>query len=235
MKVLLVRVGADQSEGGGKWNGPVDHETRKFVYVPIPESKHVLPGLEKPYASQQLQADLKRFGVMLPEHLRNRHMHLDPDFERCTYGDQGHRAKQLEKLNRGDMILFYAGLRAHDQAELVYALIGQVVVEQLVHAANIKDRDLNAHTRRDPIQLDDLVVVGNDAGSGRFARCIPIGEKRNKQYYVKSGLLEAWGGLTVKNGWLQRGGNPPTFENPDRFLKWLANQRPILLKQNSSE
>jgi hypothetical protein len=41
MKALLVRVGADQTEGGGCWNGPVNSVMRKFVYVPIPESKSI--------------------------------------------------------------------------------------------------------------------------------------------------------------------------------------------------
>ena len=48
MKIMLVRVGADQSDGGGSWNGPVDSQSRDFVYVAIPESIGVHTGLEKP-------------------------------------------------------------------------------------------------------------------------------------------------------------------------------------------
>ena len=94
MNSLLVRVGADRSEGGGYWNGPVDSQTGEFAYVPIPESSDVYPGLEKPYSA--LSPVLARFGTTLPLHLRDRPMHLDPDFERLTYGDQGQRAKQLQ-------------------------------------------------------------------------------------------------------------------------------------------
>ena len=37
MKGLLVRVGADQSEGGGRWNGSVDGATDEFAGVSIPD------------------------------------------------------------------------------------------------------------------------------------------------------------------------------------------------------
>jgi hypothetical protein len=33
------------------------------------------------------------YGVALPAHLREQNMHLDPDFDYLTYGDQGERAK----------------------------------------------------------------------------------------------------------------------------------------------
>src|SRR5207247_1553770 len=90
---LLVRVGADLSPGGGTWNGPTDSETGDFAYVPIPENSPVHQGLMKPYSS--VAPTLQKFGVRLPTHLAERHMHLDPDFAHLTYGDQGERAKQL--------------------------------------------------------------------------------------------------------------------------------------------
>src|SRR5439155_17199958 len=34
VRALLVRVGADQSEGGGWWNAPVNSVTREFAYAP---------------------------------------------------------------------------------------------------------------------------------------------------------------------------------------------------------
>jgi len=85
MKGLLVRVAADQSEGGGNWNGPVDSETGEFVYVSIPDDSTMRAGLEKPY--RLLEPALARFGQRLPMHLGDRNMHLDPDFSHLTYGD----------------------------------------------------------------------------------------------------------------------------------------------------
>lgn len=232
MTIPLVRVGADLSSGGGKWNGPINIETREFAYVAIPESKSVLSGLEKPYASPRLLANLKRFGVTLPEHLRDRNMHLDPDFEHGTYGDQGQRAKQLEKLEKGDMIVFYASLWAHNQNKLVYALIGQITVNRLENVANIADRDMNAHTRREPIAPGDLVVVGDHNASGRYAICVPIGEYRNGAYRVRRDLLNTWGGISTKDGYLQRSARLPMMLDPIRFKQWLVTQGTLLVKRN---
>jgi Nucleotide modification associated domain 3 len=82
MNALLVRIGADLSAGGGHWNGPVDSRSNEFVYVPIPETKPVRAGMEKPYKS--LVPALSNFGVSLPAHLVSRQMHLDPDFDYLT-------------------------------------------------------------------------------------------------------------------------------------------------------
>src|SRR5438874_702390 len=101
MRGLLVRVGADQSEGGGWWNGPVDSSTGKFAYVPIPETKPIRSGFGKPYAL--VANDVQRLGRKLPMGFANANMHLDPDFSHLTYGDQAERAKQIQsKLNKGD-------------------------------------------------------------------------------------------------------------------------------------
>jgi Nucleotide modification associated domain 3 len=93
VRCLLVRVGADRSGGGGSWNAPVDSASNEFAYVAIPETRAVRAGMEKPYSA--LAPTLSKFGVTLPDHLRARHMHLDPDFDYLSYGDQGARARQL--------------------------------------------------------------------------------------------------------------------------------------------
>lgn len=234
-KILLVRVGADQSMGGGQWNGPVNPTTGEFVYVAIPESRNVLKGHERPYSSPELLGALQSFEITPPLHLRDRHMHLDPDFEHCTYGDQGQRAIQLRQLARGDTIIFYAGLRASGHDRLVYALIGQITVAKLQDAKDIGDREMNAHTRRDPITPDDLVIFGDTETSGRYERCIRFGEWRNGAYRVRSDLLDVWGGLTVNDGWLQRSVRLPSFKNPDNFLAWLYLQEPKLVRRNNPD
>jgi hypothetical protein len=94
VNALLCRVGADQSLKGGSWNGLVDKETGKFLYVAIPESRSVKTWMEKPYSA--LTSKILEFGGTLPPQLYQRHMHLDPDFDYLTYGDQGERAKQLK-------------------------------------------------------------------------------------------------------------------------------------------
>ncbi len=109
MKGLLVRVGVDQSERGGFWNAPVDRRTGELVYVSIPEDNS-RRGLEKPY--NLVDSALAKFHRAVPDWLQARNMHLDPDFNHLTYRDQGQRARQIrEKLGRGDLLVFYAGLR----------------------------------------------------------------------------------------------------------------------------
>lgn len=236
MRCLLIRVGADQSDGGGGWNAPVDSNTREFVYAAIPESKKVHPGTERPYSA--LAPALSKFGVKLPDRLRSRQMHLDPDFDCLTYGDQGERAKQLEaRIRPGDQIVFYSSMRdVRDGAQLIYAIIGIFAVADIVQARKIpaSARDSNAHSRRMlPESAQDIVVRGQPKRSGRLERCLPIGEWRNRAYRVRPEILEAWGGLSVKDGFLQRSARLPEFIEPPRFLSWFESKRPGLLRRNN--
>jgi hypothetical protein len=109
--------------GGGSWNAPVDSTSNEFAYVAIPETRAVRAGMEKPYNA--LAPALSKFSVALPGHLRDRHMHLNPDFDYLSYGDQGARASQLRtKLSSGDRIVFYSGMKdVRDSQRLVYAII----------------------------------------------------------------------------------------------------------------
>jgi len=229
-RILLVRVGADQSPPGGVFNAPVDTETREFLYVGIPETQPAIAGWEHPYA--QMATKLARMGTPLPASLRYRNMHLDPDFAHCTYGDHGRRAAQLARLARGDMVLFYAGLRAIRERTLVYALVGHLTVARSVSAIELVDPSLNVHAQRQTVPADDVVVVGTRRGSGRYARCIPIGIFRDGAYRVRHELLDAWGGLSVKNGFLQRSAGFPRLLDPERFLGWLAAQHVRLVRRN---
>lgn len=235
MNGLLVRVGADQSAEGGAWNGPVDGASGEFVYVAIPERRPVHRGLEKPYTA--LVPMLARLGTELPSALHGGHMHLDPDFDHLTYGDQGERAKQLRAaLHPGDLVVFYAGLAdTRGAARLVYALIGLLVVDRLERAADVpaEHRDVNAHTRRASPGAEDIIVYGRSGVSGRLRRCLPVGEWRDRAYRVRRDLLATWGGLGVADGYLQRSARLPRLLDPPRFLAWLDNQAPVLLHANN--
>ena len=165
-------------------------------------------------------------------------MHLDPDFDYLSYGDQGARASQLRtKLSQGDRIVFYSGLKdVHDGPRLVYAIVGIFVVEDIVLATSVPEsaRNANAHSRRILAEgAQDIVVRGNPQLSGRLERCLPVGEWRNRAYRVRLDLLEAWGGLSVKDGYLQRSARLPEFLDPGRFLDWFESKRPKLIRANN--
>jgi hypothetical protein len=165
-------------------------------------------------------------------------MHLDPDFACLTYGDVGsRRGAGMVDMAAGDLLAFYAGLRpVHPCADtLVYALVGLYVVRDVTPVADVPpDRwPENAHVRRAELGPTDIVVRAEPGVSGRFDRCLPIGERRAGAYRVRPDVLAAWGGLSVKDGYIQRSAVPPAFTRPERFLRWLGKQDVQLLSRNN--
>jgi hypothetical protein len=234
MKGLLVRVGIDQAYG--RWNAPVDPKTRDFVFVPIPGSPQ-RPRFRTSYTS--FAKELARFpGFTLPAELVGRPMHLDPDFRHLTYGDSGaRRGRSLAELGRGDFIAFYAGLRPTSawRDPLLYALIGFYRVRECVRVPEVPRSRWheNAHTRSIKHKGSDLIIRAEPRGSGRLRHCIPIGEWRSRAYRVQPDLLRRWGGLSCKDGYIQRSVVPPYFRRPEEFLKWLKKQGPRFVRSNN--
>jgi hypothetical protein len=245
MNALLVRIGVDQAYGG--WNAPVDAEGR-FVYVPIPEKPGTSfhPGLERRYAEviPHLQrycadrcCDLKR-DLRFPQELLDRAMHLDPDFEHLTYGDVGgRRGAGMVNMGEGDLLVYYGGMRPIHRCrhKLIYALMGLYVVQEVVHVASVPPKRWheNAHLRKSKRGETDIVVRAKPGLSGRFDRCLPIGEWRDGAYRVRQDVLDAWGGLSVKDGFIQRSAVPPAFNRPSQFLAWLQEQGIQLIQSNN--
>jgi hypothetical protein len=245
MKALLVRIGVDQAYGG--WNAPVDAQ-RRFVYVPIPEKRGTRfhPGLERRY--DEVLPALQSFCIAnhcdlwtdlrFPKKLLEHPMHLDPDFECLTYGDVGgRRGSGMVKMGDGDMLLFYGSLHPiyPCQQKLIYALMGVYVVHEVLPAAKVLSDQWheNAHLRRIVQGETDIVVRAKPDVSGRFHRCVPIGEWRSGAYRVRQDILDSWGGLSVKDGFIQRSAVPPTFRMPSRLLDWLQRQEIELVRGNN--
>ena len=231
MRALLVRVGIDSADDG-RWNAPAHTQSRTFIYAPILETKPLRSGFERFY--EELEPALTAWGQSLPVHLHKQRMHLDPDFSTLSYGDQGRRAKQIQTLNPGDLLVFYASLRDIEGQYLVYGMIGMFVIEKICLANDVaRDRwDQNAHTRRIP-RASDIVVSAVPKVSGRFDRFLPIGEYRNRAYRVTRTLLKTWGDLSVRDGYVQRSARLPEFKNPDRFYRWFKGQKVTLLNRNN--
>jgi Nucleotide modification associated domain 3 len=167
MTAVLVRVGTDTTADGAGWNAPVDSRTGAFAYVPIPEAGDVRAGAERSYAL--FEAPVSAVGAALPRHLLGREAHLDPDFEHLAYGHRPVRARRIRELERGDLLVFYSGLRDVARARpLVYALIGLFVVVEVIEAGSVPTEryDENAHTRRSPVDPTDVSVraVPGDRG-----------------------------------------------------------------------
>jgi putative DNA base modification enzyme with NMAD domain len=243
MRAYLVRVGIDQAFGG--WNAPVDPCTNEFVYVPIPEGSAQRAGLATPY--EFVGPALARFAethpdapprtVQLPAELARGNMHLDPDFGALTYGDTDRRGRGLADLEAGDLVVFYAGLRPVSPCPhaLVYALIGLHRVAEVVRLETVPAVrwNENAHTRRSEHRPRDVIVRGDRRMSGRLRTCLPIGEFRDRAYRVTRDVLDTWGGLSCRDGYLQRSAVPPRILDPVRFLAWFERCRPQLVSANN--
>jgi hypothetical protein len=164
-------------------------------------------------------------------------MHLDPDFSQLTYGDGGERAKQIRsKLSAGDLIVFYGGLcDPRHGRRLVYAIIGLYVVDEIVSAASVPRLRWheNAHTRRAAPDEGEIVVRARPGVSGRLEQCLPIGGFRERAYRVRPHLLTEWGGLSVRNGYLQRSARLPEFNDARRFYRWFQAQGVPVVPRNN--
>lgn len=242
MRALLVRVGVDQAAGG--WNAPVDPDSLEFVYVPIPEAgdQQFHPGLATTYAP--VQATLATFGASslvgtaLPKPLAARSSHLDPDFAELTYGDIGpRRGRSLCEFEPGDVVVFFAGLRPVRPCDhrLLYALVGLYRVKEVLRAGDVPRIrwSENAHTRRKDFRPTDVIVRADPSASGRLRRCIPIGEFRDRAYRVRTDILDTWGGISAKNGYIQRSAVPPRFLDAARFMRWFDFREPELMQVNN--
>ncbi len=252
MKAILIRVGADGTDGGGNWLGPVDSESGRFVYIPIPErAVEFHPDCERRF--DEVVDPLTEF---LSEHRVDpdywqrrmqpklgRPMHLDPDYEHLTYGDWGDaRGRDLRHFESDDLIVFYSGLRPiHPAQDLVYAVVGVYVVDEIVMAPSVDAarRGENAHTRKAHRAPGDIVVRARPGVSGRCERCIPVGEKRGRSnYYLRPDVEQAWGGLVKSDGsrrkssWLNMSGSMPLLGDPCGFARWWDQQQVPLVRRN---
>jgi len=241
MNVLLVRVGIDQTFGG--WNAPVDPITREYVYVPIPEYPGVTchPNMSRRFGefapSLQVFSQKHACELIPPKIPPNRLMHLDPDFSELTYGDIGsRRGARIRDMKCGDVLAFYASLSpiSHYEHKLLYAMIGLYVIDEIlpIHTVPKDQWHRNAHTRRRRHAETDIVVRARPGVSGRFEKCIPIGCWKDRSYRVRPDLLDIWGGLSVRDGYIQRSAVPPRILEPTRFLKWTETHDVNLIAKN---
>lgn len=252
MRAILIRVGADKSDGGGNWLAPVDPDSGRFVYVPIPEKAFDFhPGCERRFdeVADPLMGFLSEhrapagYWRSRMEAKRGQPMHLDPDYEHLTYGDLGDvRGRDLRNFEPDDLIVFYSAFKPIRAAvSLVYAVVGVYVVDEIVFAPSVEDarRRENAHTRKADRAPRDIVVRARPGVSGRCEWCIPVGEKRGaSNYYLRREVEDAWGGLVKADGsprkssWLNMSGSMPLLGNPEGFTRWWATQHVPLVQRN---
>ncbi|MFA4956781.1 MAG: hypothetical protein WC556_07380 [Candidatus Methanoperedens sp.] len=242
MRGLLVRVGIDQTYGG--WNAPC-HADGAFCYIPMqPQNPELFDqGFKTTYDEfEQAYQHFTGAEHPFPNWLHQAPCHLDPDFRFLTYGDREQRAKRILSFFKGSLdnfIVFYASFApmGRDQEPLVYAIMGFYRFQNVSRANQVPfdRRNLNAHTRLASYQRgDDIVIFADQNSSGRLKLLIPIGEQlANKHYYVQEKLFKAWGGISSRNGWIQRSVYLPHFCDPEKFMQWFDTQNPEFVHENN--
>ena len=228
-----MRVGIDQTFG--QYNAPINPVNNDFIYLPIPQSiEDFENGKSTNY--QQITGHFDNWcknnnaSLDFPKHLLGKGTHLDPDFDNLTYGDQATgRGLRVKELQKGDFIVFFGSFKPISPSphNLIYAIFGIMFVDKVMKVADISPDEfhLNAHTRIIQKNQEHLVVFATPNSSGRLKKALTIGERREGTYRVSNEILDAWGGLGVKNGFIQRSVCPPWFSNPSKFLTWFEHQK----------
>jgi len=215
-KALLLRVGADTGEGSGGFVGSIS-KNNSFEWTPMPE-------------------------------------HNDPLWNELSYGDNvskkennrpAPKISQLQKLNKGDLLVFYAGLKKIS-VNAIY-IIGYYIIKKIYDLIepNLPPEKLNDTIKelnqkyKDPrikninkLRKGNLIIIGEEGGL--LKKGIKIGSKVGSQYRMDQEFyfLKYYGDLTrvgsghnisYKNVWdLLKDKELQTFKKVDsEELEWV--------------
>lgn len=180
MKVVLLRVGIDSGSGG--MQGPIFADG-SFELIPIPDTQGV--GLTYGEVCGTKGVPLSDyFPASRRAQMRHSAMHLDPEFSTFTYGDPTKPKSSLRRLDKGDLLVFYAGLEGwdHSAAPALY-IVGYFIVEWAGCAGEHSDADVmrhcsqNFHVVHEPVyqkQRERLVLVRGGLGSRLLSKAYCI-------------------------------------------------------------
>lgn len=186
-KAVLLRVGIDSGCGGIQ--SPLFADG-SFEFVCIPDNKRVSVHKYGTLVGKNGRPHSDYFPTRKQELAASQHIHLDPEFETFTYGDPTIPKRSLQKLERGDYLIFYCGLQAWDEdsgwlADVPPALYiaGYFVVEKAGLATEFSKATLksefgqNFHVRYPNVfskQREELVLVKGGAGSRLLKKAYSI-------------------------------------------------------------
>lgn len=183
MQVVLLRVGIDTGSGGIL--GPLFSDS-SFEFVPIPDGLGVDHRTYGNTMGRHGRHLIDYFPAGMRERMRQQPMHVDPEFETYTYGDPTLLKGRLRELERGDLLVFYVGLKGYDcERPPALYMVGYFEVEVACRATVFSDGTLqtlfgaNFHVMHPQVfaaQRDRLVLVKGTSASRRFERAVPISE-----------------------------------------------------------
>lgn len=226
MKAMLLRVGIDKGSDG--LLAPRFRDG-SFEYIPLSEK-------DSQSGESRTFHDLKgrngdKVSEYLPEKVVNRKIHHDPEFDTFSYADEGRKGQLLQKLEKGDYLVFYAGLTSQEDGKDGLYIIGYLVVEGILEWGKL-DQDLrhklerkyptNSHLKR-PRTRGVVLVVGDKKKSKLLVKALPLSspkpDKRGRPYHAVSPAMEELLGI---KGSIQRS-IPPRFIEDPRYLENLLN------------
>lgn len=231
MRVVLLRVGIDTASDG--MLGPVFADG-SFEFVPIPDG-HCLD-------SRTYGGTRGRHGASLleyfPENLqtkyRNQPIHFDPEFKTFTYGDPTTPKASLRRLQKGDLLVFYGGLRGWDiHVKPGLYIIGYFRVLCAGLATDFSGPDLKRlfagnfhvmHSRVFREQRSKLVLVKGAPGSRLLTKALLISaygkDRRGRPLKILSGRMQKVFGDFGGHVSIQR--SPPRWVVPE-FVESAAD------------
>jgi Nucleotide modification associated domain 3 len=184
VQVVLLRVGIDTGSGGTP--GPI-FEDGSFEFIPIPDYFGG-PGVNATTYGKARAPHGGSLADYLPTPFRERlscqSIHSDPEFRARTYGDPTPPKASLRKLRKGDLLVFYAGLKGwgFNRRSALY-IIGYF---EVTHAGRVKDftrAELarffgsNFHVKHKRVlahQKDKLVLVKGGGNSRLLRKAVQI-------------------------------------------------------------
>lgn len=222
-KVLLLRVGMDLGFGG---LGPIFPDGT-FEYVPIPDEPSRVSGRSLFFRDipARTGGSITRF---VPARHKDSPAHYDPEFDTFTYGDPArNKSRQLLRLDEGDMLVFYAGLRPREETQgpKLY-IIGYLTILQVHAITNLgswpppeyKHLWGNAHLRRNNCDENLAVVEGDPTTSRLLIHAVPLSDARQNVLPEMTELLGLSGSVKRAGA-----GRWVTNEHAERVSRWLRS------------
>lgn len=184
MKAAMLRIGIDTGSGG--IHGPLFHDG-SFDYVPIPDGFGGVGVDERTYGNTTSLKG-RRLVEYFPESRRiamaNHSIHFDPEFATFTYGDPTPPKAGLRRLEAGDMLIFYCGLKGWDfESEPALYLMGYFEVLAAGKVDDFGDQEThrlfqnNFHVRHPGVferQRAELVLVKGSERSRLLKKAVCI-------------------------------------------------------------
>jgi hypothetical protein len=236
-KAVLLRVGIDSGSGGIQ--GPLFSDG-SFEYVCIPDNKRVSVHKYGTCVGRNGLPHSGYFPVRQREKVAQQHVHLDPEFETFTYGDPTAPKRSLRNLEKGDYLIFYAGLQKwHDgtgwyrNGRPALYIIGYFVVEMAGLATELPKSTLrtefaqNFHVRYPTVfkvQREQLVLVKGGSGSRLLEKAHRISaegkDQRGKPLKILSPAMQKVFGNFGGRVSIQR--SPPRWVEPEYVEKAIT-------------